>query len=209
MSIGNRLIKIITLSEADKSGIRSNVNDMRELMLTERNRRSAASAVSDALTRNAALKAAGIGGLVSIPSSIPGLGTVGSAIGGAALDIFYLTKIQVELCYGISAAFNADIDEEELKTITLAMIGFAGTANATKEILKTGMKEGIEVIVRRFIRQGVKSSAEEVAERIGLKSAGRAIPLVGIPLGATANYYSTMLVGRKAKEYFRGVSDGQ
>jgi hypothetical protein len=206
MGIGDRLIEIITLSEAKKSDIRSGVKYMKELILTESNRGNAASAISNRLTRNAALKAAGLGGLVSVPSGIPGLGTMGTVIVGATVDMFYLTKIQAELCYGISAAFDAGIDEEELKTITLVLIGFAGTAGAAKEIVKASMKEGMEVIIRRYLRQGVKITAEEVAERTGMKTAGRALPLVGIPLGAAANFYSTILVGRKAKEYFRGVS---
>jgi uncharacterized protein (DUF697 family) len=209
LGLEKHLVDIVSLSEKDIATIKSDVKDMKELILTENRRGYSSTAVSNRLTRNAALKSAGLGGLFSVPAGLPGLGTVGSTIAGAAADTYYLTKIQAKLCYGISAAFETDLDREELKTIIIVLIGFAGTANAVKEIVKGSLKEGIEAFSKRFVGKGVINSAEQMAEKLSVKTAGRALPLIGIPIGAAANYYSTMLVGRKAKEYFRGVLDEQ
>lgn len=202
------LAKALGLSMAALLSIREEVAGMAEQYASKHggtSRREVSFAVSGRLIRRGALKAGGFGGLTASPSLLPGLGTLGSALVGAAADLVYLTKVQIDLCYGISAAYEVELDPEKLSAIALALLGFSGSAEVTKQIAATTLRTMIDRAAAGYLRKGLTRAAADLSEKLGPRLLGltcRLIPFVGIPLNASANAASTIVIGRQARKYF-------
>ncbi|HIJ59240.1 MAG TPA: hypothetical protein HPP56_01285 [Nitrospirae bacterium] len=167
--------------------------------------------VSGKLIKQAALKSAGIGGLTGIPANLPLLGTIGTVLVGSAVDFYYLMRVQVELCYSISVAYEVEMDEEELKAVTLALLGFSGSAEAFKAITSTVMRKMIDELAQNYLRNGIAKASSDVAVRLIprlMQSNFKYLPFLGIPLSASINVVSTMTVGNHARRYFNIISEG-
>ena len=162
--------------------------------------------LSSRLIKRCAIKSAAMGGVTSTPAVLPVIGTLGTIIAGTTTDFIYLIRKQIELCYAISAVYDTTIDEEELKAITLALIGFSGTGQMVKEIAASTLKNVVDATTARYLKRGLTTAAAEVAAEITPRFLGRAyklIPLVSIPLSASINIASTMMVGNQARKYFK------
>jgi len=208
------LDKAMTLSGMNLSGIRKEVAGlMRETDLKlcgGKPRRYVSYAVSSRLIKNAGLKAAGVGGFTSIPGSIPGIGALGTALFGVAVDFFLLMRIHVELCYAVSAAYEVEMDEDELKAITLAILGFSASAEAVKAVTSGMIRHTVDELAERYITAGLPRAVSEVSERLAPKLLGRSyrfLPFISIPLAASINLVSTMTVGNHARKYFSVWAD--
>ncbi len=163
------------------------------------------SAVCKELIGKCTIKAAGAGGITSVPATIPGIGTIGTIILGATADMTYLIKLHLELCYAISAAYDVNMEEEELKAVTLAILGFTGSSQALKGISAGALKKSVDEIAQAYITKGLGKSSAEVAERMMprlLRKTYKFIPFLSIPIGASINAVATITVGKRAKKYF-------
>lgn len=161
--------------------------------------------VSRELITKTMIKAGSFGGLTSMPASIPGIGTIGTILLGASADLIYLIKIHIELCYAISAAYDIDMDHDELKAVTLAILGFTASTQALKGISAGVLKNSIDNMAEIYLKKGVRESSVDVGEKIAprlLKRGYKIIPFLGIPIGASINVASTYMVGMRAKQYF-------
>ena len=168
--------------------------------------------VSSRLIKRAAFKTAGVGGLTSVPAVLPLVGTAGSVLVGTAVDLYYLLSIQVELCYAVSVAYEVTMDEEELKAVTLAILGFSGSAEALKVMAAGAMRRAINEMAQGYLRTGLTKATTEVAERLIprlLRGTFRFLPFLGIPLGASINIASTLMVGNQARRYFVVWADSE
>lgn len=204
----NWLVKILALSGMSLLSIRNEVSDMMgEYDLREGGapRRYASYRISSRLIRKAAVKTGVFGGLISAPATLPGIGTLGTLFVGITADLAYLIKKQIELCYAISAAYEVFMDEEELKAISLALLGFSGSAEAVKGIAARGVRGIIDEITVGYLKKGINESAADLSGTLGPRILGKAykvVPLLGIPLSASINISSTMIVGNQARKYF-------
>ena len=209
MTRNNWLVRVLDLAGTSLPSIRDEVRGMME----ERDLRSGGSRprkylayeVSSRLISRAAFRTGTFGGLISAPATLPGLGTAGTLFVGITADFAYLIKQQIELCYGISAAYEVTMDEEELKAAALALLGFSGSAEAVKGVAVRGLRGVVDELTKGYLRKGVSDSAVDLSKTLGPKFLGKAhklIPLIGIPLSASINITSTMMVGNQARKYF-------
>src|SRR5271169_4105429 len=132
----------------------------------EQPKRARAYKVSSKLIKRAAFKTAGVGGLTSVPATLPVVGTVGTVLVGSALDLYYLLRTQIELCYAVSVAYEVTMDEEELKAVTLAILGFSGSAEALKVVASSALRRSIDEMAEGYLRNGLTKATSEVAERL-------------------------------------------
>jgi hypothetical protein len=161
--------------------------------------------VSSRLIKRSALRAGAVGGITATPAILPVIGTLGSAIIGTTADFGYLIRTQIELCYAISAVYDTHIDESELQAIALALLGFSGGGQMIKEIAGSTLRNIVDAAATGYLKRGVKNAAAEVAAKITPRLMGRAyklIPFIGIPVSASINIASTMMVGNQARKYF-------
>jgi len=205
---------LLTMSGTYLPGIRSSV----QTLLTDYDLRHGgtkpkkyrAYKVSSKLMRQAAFKTAGMGGLTSIPATLPVVGTLGTVLVGSAVDLYYLLRVQIELCYAVSVAYEVTMDEDELKAVTLAILGFSGSAEALKVVAAGAMRRAIDEMAEGYLRSGLARASTEVAERLIprlMRGTYRIIPFLGIPLSASINIASTLTVGNQARKYFIVWSD--
>ena len=161
--------------------------------------------VSSRLIKRNALRAGAMGGITATPAVLPVIGTLGTAIVGTTADFGYLLRTQIELCYAISAVYDTRIDEEELQAITLSLLGFSGAGQVIKEIADSTLRSMVDAAAASYLKRGIKHAASEVAAKITPRLMGRAyklIPFIGIPVSASINIASTMMVGNQARKYF-------
>lgn len=202
------LAKIINLSRVSLPYIQKEIKEMMreyDLQCGGKPRRYISYRVSSRLIKRSAIKAGGIGGLVAAPATLPLIGTLGTLILSLTADITYLLRTQIELCYGISVAYEVMMDEEELKAVTLALLGFSGGAEAVKGITAGALRNLVDTMAEKYLRKGITESAIDVADKVGPRFLGRAyklLPFVGIPISASINMASTMMVGNQARKYF-------
>ena len=210
---GHWLARILGLSGSALPALREEVSDMKrecELEYRDRSEREISYQVSSRLIKRAALKAGAVGSITATPASLPGIGTLGTAIIGTTADLAYLLRKQTELCYSVSAAYETKVDEEELKAITLALLGFSGSAQMVKEIAGRTLRSIVDAAAARYLKNGIAKAAAEVSAKIAPRLLGRAyklIPLISIPLSASINIASTMMVGNQARKYFSILND--
>ncbi|MBW1888876.1 MAG: hypothetical protein JRI52_11115 [Deltaproteobacteria bacterium] len=164
-----------------------------------------ASRICSKLIKQSAMKVGAVGGITAAPAALPIVGTLGIAVVGTTVDFAYLIRKQVELCYSISAVYDTSIDEEELKAIVLALLGFSGAGQIAKEIAASTLRSIVDATASRFIKKGLTEAAADVAVKLTPKLLGRSyklIPFLSIPLSVSINIASTMMLGNQARKYF-------
>ncbi|MCG6552108.1 MAG: hypothetical protein L7F77_07255 [Candidatus Magnetominusculus sp. LBB02] len=162
-------------------------------------------AVGSKLIKKAALKAGGVGGLTSLPGTLPLVGTVGTILVGSVVDLVVVLRMQIELCYALSVAYDVKMDEEELKAAALAIVGFSGSAAAAKAATAGMMRKTVDTLAADYIKIGLERAVSQVAEKVVprlLSKWYRLIPMLGIPLGVSINVATTMMIGNSARKYF-------
>ena len=209
------LIKILGISGKDLPAIRKEVGEMiREENLENGDspKRDIHRRVSSRLIKRSALRTAAVGGITATPAILPVIGTIGTAVISTTADFTYLIRKQIELCYQISAVYDTGIHEQELRAITLALIGFSGTGQMAKGIAASTLRSVVDATTATYLKKGVAGAAAEVAAKLSPRVFGRAyklIPLLGIPLSASINIASTMMVGKQARKYFCTFDEGE
>jgi hypothetical protein len=200
--------KILILSGTHLPSIRREVKNMvRQYDLANggKAKKYTAYAVSSTLIKKSAYRTAGFGGLAAAPGTIPWIGVIGTIIISTTVDIALLLREQIELCYAISVAYDINMDEDELKATTLALLGFSGSAGAAKGITSGVMRTVVDEAAALYLEKGLNKATIDVAERVLPKMMQRVyrfIPLIGIPISASINMASTMMVGNQARKYF-------
>jgi len=208
--------KLLTISGTYLPSTRKDVKDIMAAYDLEhggiRPKKYRAYDVSSRLIKKAALKTGGMGGLTCVPAALPVVGTLGTVALGSAVDLYYLMRTQIELCYAVSVAYEVEMDEEELKAITLAILGFSGSAETLKALTSGVLRRSIDEIASGYLKTGLSKASYEVMERLVpqfLKRTYKLIPFLGIPLGASINIASTLIVGNQARRYFSIWADSE
>jgi len=102
------------------------------------------------------------------------------------------------------------MDDEELKAVFLALLGFSGSAEAAKGIAVRTLRGVVDEMSAAYLRRGIPDSALDVSAKLIPRFAGKAyriIPFLGIPISASLNIASTMMVGNQARKYFSTWED--
>lgn len=201
--------KILTVSGTFLPSIRQEVKEMiNEYDLKHggtKPHKYIAYAIGSKLIKNAALKAGGIGGLTSLPGTLPLIGTIGTVLIGSAVDLALVLRMQIELCYALSVAYDVNMDDDELKAAALAIVGFSGSASAAKAVTASVMRKAVDELAEDYIKTGLARATAEIAEKLIprlLSKWYRFIPLLGIPIGISVNMATTMMIGNQARKYF-------
>ncbi|MBF0568260.1 MAG: hypothetical protein HQK95_05270 [Nitrospirae bacterium] len=207
--------KILTVSGTYLPSIRQEVKEMiNEYDLAHggtKPHKYIAYAIGSKLIKNAAIKAGGIGGLTSIPAALPVVGSFGTALIGGAVDLAIVLRMQVELCYALSVAYDVNMDDDELKAAALALVGFSGSAAAAKAVTAGVLRKTVDTLAEDYIKTGLARAAAEVAEKVVprlLSKWYKFLPVLGIPLGISVNVATTMMIGNQARKYFSTWIDG-
>lgn len=147
-------------------------------------------------------------------NQVASLGTAGlmiPSIGvGLAIEMFLLTKIQVQLIYELSILYECPLNPEDPEDF-LIILGYAVGAkpiNLVGNFAKQSASHITQRTIKKYISKNTLRSIQSFGRAIGVKILQRtiikyAIPVVSIALGSGFNYITTRSVGRIARSQFK------
>ncbi|MBF0171286.1 MAG: hypothetical protein HQK87_09420 [Nitrospinae bacterium] len=177
---------------------------------TGKSKQESAHEISKILMTRTIVKVGSIGAITSSSSSVPGLGSIAAMLFTSVIDFALVLREQIELCYKVSCAYDIDLTGDELKAITLAIIGFSFTAEAATHISEIALTKVINKMAANYMNRGLEKSAEGVAREILPRLGGRIskyLPFISIPISISINVVSTLTVGKQAIKYFSAWND--
>ena len=147
------------------------------------------------------------GAVAAAPAVVPGWGTLG-ILGTLSAEMVYVLKLEVELCLALCA-----LDERPIRDPLVRQLAFGLAAVAVHHVAtgRNALRDAGAVGMQALFRYTPRELGKVVAQVVGrLAIAGasrsigkgllRAIPIVGIGIGAAANKLLTQSVGRAAFE---------
>ena len=144
-------------------------------------------------------KSAISGGLTSVPGVLPGVGSAVVLLGGALVDVAFTLKCEVEMILSLTYLYGYDIRDERERWLAYVMAGVrVHEARTGDNYLMDLVEAELDALPRYAPRQLFKlvgSIFGRLALRSASKGLARAIPLVGIVVGASTNKFMTDSVG--------------
>jgi uncharacterized protein (DUF697 family) len=139
------------------------------------------------------------GGLTALPAIIPGPGTLVTTVGGAMADMAWMLRQEVEMALALTYLYGYDITDERERWLAFGLASISTYDARDGRSYFTDLAEAqVEAMVKYTPRQLTKLVVTEMG-KIALARAGRgflrAVPLVGVVVGATSNKLLTTAVG--------------
>jgi len=175
----------------------------------ESRRRAAVKAAIERYSDLAALS----GGASALPALVPGIGTVAAIAGGALADVTLLLKWELELGLVLAVLHGRDIHDPAERTAVFVLAA-SGTAEArgVGNVVADGVVTGGLALWNYAPRQAGKLLATllgKLALAAASRSLVRAVPVVGILVGAGANKILTARVGERIDTALRSRAPAQ
>ena len=158
--------------------------------------------VAPALISSYSTKAAIIGGATAIPAMLPGLGTAATLALGPFVDMVMLLKIEAELCLALSALRGHDIRDPAERQLAF-LLAAVNTAEVAKG--RSALRDAVDVSGTAIWNYAPRRVGKLLVHAIAILAALhlsrnllRAIPIIGVAVGASMNKVLTKRVGTKA-----------
>jgi len=162
--------------------------------------------VCNKLMKWSSIKVGSFGSITAAPASFPVIGSIGASVCTTTVDVAYLIRSQIELCYAISAVFDTDISEEKLKAITLALIDYDKNNDVLADIARTSFKSLINGLAAKYLKKGIERVAPDIAQKLMSRMLSRIsakwVPFMSIPVNAALNVSDIRKTGNRAISYF-------
>ncbi len=145
-----------------------------------------------------------VGGATALPSLIPGVGSLATLVAAPLADMVFLLKYEVEMCLALSAAHGYDIhrDEERQMAFLLAALKTAQVSKSGSNYVNITGPALWQYTPRRVSKLLVTTLAIIGVAALS-KHFIKAVPLLGVAVGASMNKILTTKVGRNAHEELR------
>lgn len=157
-------------------------------------------AARDVVKRYATLSAVS-GGATALPALLPGVGTVTALTGGLLADVAMILKFEVEMALVLTHLYGGDIYDPKVReeAFLLASISTYELKSGRNFFVDVAQAQG-EAVLKYAPREAGKLLVVALARiaTLGIgKGLARAIPLVGIAVGASFNRVLTARVGER------------
>jgi uncharacterized protein (DUF697 family) len=161
-------------------------------------------AVAERIIAGYSTKSAIAGGVVAMPAMVPGPGTAVAVVGGSLADMILMLKHEVEMTMCLTHLYGHDIREEKGRWLAFALAAVhTYEAKSGGSYVEDVTEAQLEALVKYTPRQLSKLAMTALGKLALLsvsKNLARAIPLVGVAVGASANKVLTTAVGRRCVE---------
>jgi uncharacterized protein (DUF697 family) len=150
----------------------------------------------------------------AIASTIGSLGgssplTIPAALAAFAVDLSFTTALQLRLAHDLAVIYGVPVDLEDPEDVwELVLVAFGvKAAELGREAVAKAAPEAVRVGVKAVLRGPVLESLKRLP-LVGKYILQRrliqfAIPLVGIPLNAGMNWWTTSSISKRAKAIYR------
>ncbi len=150
------------------------------------------------------------GGVSSLPGLVPGVGTIAVVLGSTLAEMAVVLKLEVEMCLALAHAHGFDIDDRRERQLALLLAAVHTHEVESGRNVLLDMGEVTLTAVSNYTPRELQKLLLRVSSAIAInyatkyvtKGVLKAIPLVGIGIGAGFNKVLTTKVGRKAREWF-------
>ena len=147
------------------------------------------------------------GGISSLTSIIPGIGTALAMVGGALVDGAVCMKFQVDMCLCLAEAYGYDVSSEDGKQLAF-LVAAGGALNkfGSDATVNIATKAGVRLL-KQYLKGAVLQAIKEFFKRLGIiftrKALEKALPFgIGVVVSAGANRLLTKYVAKKAVGFF-------
>ncbi len=135
--------------------------------------------------------------------------TVPAAVATVMVDVAFITQLQLRLAYDVAVLYRIPIDlsdpDDMWKLIRVAFTIRGG------EAVREGVTKVVPAMVRPLIKRFYSGPLREAMTALPIvgkyllqrNAIKVGIPLVGIPLAAVLNRYTTLIAGKHARAVFR------
>ncbi len=162
--------------------------------------------VCDKLIKWCSIKVGTFGSVTAAPASIPVIGAIGTSVLSTTVDVAFLIRTQIELCYAISCVYDSSMSENKLKALSLALLGYDDNEDLAIDIAASSFKTFINELSSKYLRKGIEKTVAELAPKLAARlmsrAASRLIPLISIPINASLNVSAIRTTGKRARSYF-------
>ena len=170
----------------------------RVAILRQANPHLATDALVDTLVRNACLQVASVGAATAGMAILPTVRTLSMVAGGALAQLDSTQRLQVELMLDIATAYNYTFRPGE-KQQYLALVMGVDTARGEQDITPSKQTSATE----QLLVKGGQQLANRARQSLIRKSAGRAIPVIGVATNAGSNVLMTYTAAQRARAYIQ------
>lgn len=147
------------------------------------------------------------GGLTSLTSIIPGIGTALAMVGGALSDGAVCMKFQVDMCLCLAEVYGYDVSTEDGKQLAF-LVAAGGALNkfGSDGVASIASKAGVRLL-KQYLKGAALQAVKEFFKRLGIiftrKALEKALPFgIGVVISASANRLLTKYVAKKARAFF-------
>jgi hypothetical protein len=161
-------------------------------------------AVADRIIASYASKSTVAGGASALPGLLPGGGTIIAVTAGAMVDMTLMLKHEVEMALCLTHLYDHDIRDEKERWLAYALVAVniyeAKAGQSYVQDLAEAQLEAFALYTPRQLTKLVITLLGKIGLLALSKSFARALPFVGIVVGAAANRVLTRTVGRRCAE---------
>lgn len=141
------------------------------------------------------------GGATALPAMLPGIGTAVALTGGALTDVAFLLKFEVEMALVLTHLHGFDIRDEKERELAFLMASVStyeaqGGRNFFVDIAEAQGVALANYAPREVSKVLLVTLAKLATSGVG-KGLARAVPLLGIAVGASFNKVLTRRVGQR------------
>ena len=170
--------------------------------LRQTNPNLATNALVDLLVRNTCLQVASVGAATAGMSILPSIRTISMVAGGALAQLDSTQRLQVELVLDIATVYNYAFrpgEKQEYLALVMGIDPGADTSRGTQSVAPTKETSATE----QLLVKGGQQLANRAKQQLIRKSAGRAIPVIGVATSAGSNVLMTYTAAQRARAYIQ------
>lgn len=142
------------------------------------------------------------GGATALPALLPGMGTLATVAGGALVDMALMLKFEVEMVLALSWLHGFDIRTERERQIAFLLAGVSTFEAREGRPFVVDLADAEAQAVWNYAPREMGKAVVSVFAKLALAGVGRgvfkALPLVGVGVGAGMNKVLTARVGERA-----------
>ncbi len=157
-----------------------------------------------ALISRYANRSALVGGATALPAFLPGLGTACALVVGPLADLVCLLKFETEMCLALAAVHGYDIAEPHERQLAFLL---AALKTSEASAGRSAVHDGVSVVGTSIWNYGPRRVGKllvtvlaSLGAALVTRNLARAIPLIGVAVGAGLNRALTSRVGHNAHE---------
>lgn len=141
------------------------------------------------------------GGLTALPALLPGVGTVTALVGGALADVALMLKFEVEMALSLTHLYGFDVRQERERQLAFLLASVSTYEASSGRNFFVDVAAAETTAIWNYAPRQVSKLLLTAFGRIALvglsKGLVKAVPFVGIAVGASVNKLLTGRVGQR------------